>query len=361
MIILEWNGEIGYWELDSDIVSRDLKNAGGDDITARFSSPGGSLGIGGDIYLALINYRRTYPNAQMILEIGSMAASYGSLIAASPVWNKVKVSDISMAMYHNPANFVYGDYQAMKDNATMLEDARDMYLNIYSTKSGKSDSDTIAMMDKTTWLMGGQAIIDAGFADELITTEGSDDSDMSMIAEKAKMAYKTTMAKMATDSQNSEKPFDYSGAMANMSAIKTTMNTNTSTPVVDNKPTPVGKSKMEVPMTEEELAKFKKDNPEAYKAMMKDGADQEKTKNSERVKSLTEMKDNERYKKVPEMIAVIDDAIKDGKSKDECMTEMNAVMLSVFNNPARMAEMESPEDIVSGDSVVEESEKIGEV
>ena len=349
MIILEWNGEIGYWELNSDTVNQDLKRANGDDITVRFSSPGGSLGVGGDIYLALINYRRSNPKAKMILEIQSMAASYGSLIAASPVWDKVMVSDITMAMYHNPANFVYGDYQVMKDNATMLEDARNMYLNIYSNKSKMTTKETITMMDKTTWLMGGQAIVDAGFADEVISTEGSSDSDMSMIAERAKTAFKTTMAKMATDAQNNEKPFDYTNAMANMSAIKTTMVETVKAEEIKPTHSEVGKSNMEVPMNEEEL---KKDNPELYNALMKKGAEQERTANSERVKALTEMKAKDEYKSIPEVVAVIDKCIEDGTEMSATQPLIMAAMMKIMADPARMAAIESPKDIQSGDAVV---------
>jgi ATP-dependent protease ClpP protease subunit len=360
MKILEWIGEIG-WEISLYSIQQDLLNANGEDITVRLSSPGGNISVGGDIYLALFNYRKANPNAKMILEIGSVAASYGSLLAASPVWDTVKASDISMAMYHNPANFAYGDYQVMENEAVFLKDARGMYVNIYSSRSGMSEKDTMSMMDKTTWIMGGQAIIDAGFADELISTD-SDGLNMSMLSDQARMAYKNVMAKMSSEAQKNEQSFDYSVAMASMTAIKTTLKTETPGKPDEIKPSSEGKSTMEVPMNEEELAKFKKDNPKAYEAMMKEGADREKERNDERVKALTAMKQDDDYKDMPEILEVIDKAIMDGGTVETVTPKITIAVMKIMKDPARMAKIESPDDITPGDgNQPEESDKIGEV
>ena len=85
MVILEWSGEIG-WELWSGRVKNDLKMSDGD-ITVRFSSVGGDIFEGADIINLLMDHKRDNPNVKMHLELKGVAASMGSAIASSPVWD----------------------------------------------------------------------------------------------------------------------------------------------------------------------------------------------------------------------------------------------------------------------------------
>lgn len=353
MTVLEWNGEIGY-DLIPSMVSNDLKNANGDDITAKLSTPGGNIIDGGDMFISLLDYRKNNPDAKMILEIGSVAASYGSFLSASPVWDIVKVSDISMAMYHNPANFAFGDFMTMEENAKFLKDARNMYLSVYSNRSGKTESEMIDMMNKTTWLMGGQAIIDAGFADELISTEN--DTDVNMLAKQAEQAYMSVANKLASQNNNG---IDYNKISMSLNTIKdSVMKPETPGKPDEIKPVDSGQSKMEVTVdTKQELQKEK---PELYDESVKDGVMLERA----RVKALSEMKAKEEYKSIPEVVAVIDKCIEDGTEMSATQPLIMAAMMKIMADPARMAAIESPEDLQGGNGNTgseDESQEIGEV
>ncbi|KKK80367.1 hypothetical protein LCGC14_2824190, partial [marine sediment metagenome] len=165
MTVLEWSGEIG-WELWTPELRAQLKASKGDDLTIRFSSVGGSLFEGGDIFNLLADHRRDHPKIKMNLEIKSTALSMGSAIAASPVFDDVSVEQTSMFMLHNPWTIAIGDFDEMQGRADFLKSARDMFARVYSAKSGQSITDTIDDMSAETWFFG-QEIIDAGFANRM--------------------------------------------------------------------------------------------------------------------------------------------------------------------------------------------------
>ncbi|KKM89807.1 hypothetical protein LCGC14_1244980 [marine sediment metagenome] len=165
MTVLEWSGEIG-WELWTPELRAQLKASKGDDLTIRFSSVGGSIFEGSDIFNMLADHRRDNPSIKMNLEIKSTALSMGSAIAASPVFDDVSVEQTSMFMLHNPWTFAMGDFDKLQTQADFLKSARDMFAKIYSAKSGQSITDTIDDMSAETWFFG-QEIIDAGFANRM--------------------------------------------------------------------------------------------------------------------------------------------------------------------------------------------------
>ncbi len=174
MTILEWYGQIG-WDLWLPQLRAQLKNAKGEDITVRFSSIGGSIFEGSDIFNMIADHKRDNPNIQMNLEVKAIAASMASAIAASPAWDNITVESTSWLMIHNPSNIAWGDFRAMQDEADFLEKARDMWAAVYAAKSGDTLEDAQEMMNDTTWLFG-QEIIDAGFADEMNDAAGSNDA-----------------------------------------------------------------------------------------------------------------------------------------------------------------------------------------
>ena len=187
MKILEWMGEIG-WDLWVSELKRQLKDTKGDDVTIRFSSIGGSIFEGGDMFNMLSDHKRDNPGVRMNLEIKSVAASYGSLIAASPVWNEITIEPTTMFMLHNPWSIAIGDFMAMQSEADFLKSARDMYIGIYAAASERTVEEITEMMNTETWLFG-QEIVDAGFANKIIEQpELSDPQDkiLTMASMKAK-------------------------------------------------------------------------------------------------------------------------------------------------------------------------------
>jgi len=349
MIILEWNGEIG-WELWTGRIKGDLKSNSGEDLTIRFSSIGGDIFEGADIMTMLANHKKDNQGIKMNLELGGVAASMGSAIASSPVWDNITVESLTAHMIHRPSSFVYGDHEDMRARADFLEKANNVYAKLYADKSGTPVSEIQILMKDTTWLFG-QEIVDAGFADSVSETEQSGDKDMILTGMKNKFSTMcTNQAEIHKDDS-----FDIVRAAACFKQDVPTKMVNTPDPKGDedndNIPTPVvGKSKMEVPMNEEEL---KKDNPELYNALMKKGADTEREANSVRVKNLTEMKAKDEYKSIPKVVLVIDKCISDGATTVEAQPLVMAAMLAMVNDPkkmqALMSAQESPEDIQGGD------------
>lgn len=342
MIILEWNGEIG-WELWTGRIKGDLKSNSGEDLTIRFSSIGGDIFEGADIMTMLANHKKDNPGIKMNLELGGVAASMGSAIASSPVWDNITVESLTAHMIHRPSSFVWGDFDDMRARADFLEKANNVYAKLYADKSGTSIEEIQTLMKDTTWLFG-QEIVDAGFADSVTTSEQTGDKDMIITGMKNKFsAMCTNQSKLHEDES-----FDIVRAAACFKIevpTPTKMTTKPPGKPVDNKPSSEGNSNMEVPMNEEEL---KKDNPELYETLMKKGAEQEKEANSARVKSLTEMKAKDEYKSIPEVLAVIDKCIEDGTEMSATQPLIMAAMMKIMADPAKMAKLESPGNIDGG-------------
>lgn len=352
MKILEWNGEIGY-DLWSSKARADLKLISKEDIKVKLSSVGGDIFEGADIMTAVADYKRANPDSKMHLELGGVAASMGSAIASSPEWETVSVETTTAYMIHRPSSFVYGDFDDMRARADFLEKANDVYAKLYSTKSGKELTEIQSMMKDTTWFFG-QEIVDNGFADNVLESEQTGDKDMILTGMKNKFSSMCDNQAKLHDGEN----FDTVKAAAYFKTEKPKMVIPTEN-VDNNTPSVVeGQSNMEVPiMNEEEL---KKDHSKLYDSVMASG----ETKERDRVKKLSEMKTKEEYKAIPEVVAVLDKAILDGNSIDEAQTMMNAAMVAVLRNPNMAANLDSPEDLGSGDKetpVMKTKKKISEV
>lgn len=169
MKTIKLHGEVG-WEMWGSSVISQLDALGGDDVTVDFSSVGGDVFEGVEIYNAFSDYKRKNPKAQIIFDIKGVMASMGSYIPSNPAIDKVRIESNVSGMWHNPWNFVAGDYKTMQANADFLEGLTKMIAPSYANISGKPVDEIRTMMDNETWLFG-QDIIDAGFADEIIPSE----------------------------------------------------------------------------------------------------------------------------------------------------------------------------------------------
>lgn len=377
MTILEWYGQIG-WDLWLPQLRAQLKNAGGEDVTIRFSSVGGSIFEGSDIFNMIADHKRDNPNIQMNLEVKAIAASMASAIAASPAWDNISVEPTSWLMIHNPANVAWGDFRVMQDEADFLEKARDMWAGVYAAKSGVSLEEAQQMMNDTTWLFG-QEIIDAGFADEMNDAAESNviDKTMSMRQMKSKFS---EMKKKQRDLSEDE-GFDKQRAVAclKMDSSASTEIPEGAKPPASAPPTTdldrfneeqdtagsssnknldqTGMNQTEVPSMEK--AELKEKYPAIYDETVQDGVAIERT----RVKALTDMKALDEYKDISEVCAAIDKAIEDGKTPNETQSLVMAVMVKIVRDPAQSASLESPPDIEGSDSApaMQTTEKIREV
>lgn len=358
MTVIEISGEIG-WEVNLENVTTQLNAAKGDDLMVRLSTIGGDIFIGGDILTALMNYKRDNKGAKLHLEIGAVAASMGTAIASSPIWDSKAIELTTSWMIHNPATFVYGDYQVMESVGKMLSDWRKVYIGLYSNASIFSESQISKMMDKTTWMYG-QAIIDAGFADRFVTVD--DDGGMPLFKEEPDSVMDETIViiemknkfeTMQKEMRNREVSFNQDRAVACLKAMPVKKE---STPKGnDNKPSlRVGDQGMEVPEVETKNDLIK-ELPSVYNEVIDDGVMKEREKEKARLTTLASMKNQEEYKNIPEVVAAIDKAIIDQKSVEETNGLVMAAMVGIMSDKNRMAAIESPGEITGGDSIVEPS------
>lgn len=146
-----------------------LDRAMGDDVTIRINSGGGSVFAGCDIYNMLKNY-----SGNVTIEIHGLCASIAGVIAMA---SKCKMSPVAQFMMHNVSCGASGDYRDMEHTAETLKKANTTIANAFTLKTGKSEEEIKALMDKETWLTA-QECLEMGFVDELMYSDEKVDSKM---------------------------------------------------------------------------------------------------------------------------------------------------------------------------------------
>lgn len=122
------------------------------------NSPGGSVFAGGEIYDAL----RAHPGGVQIHVTGHAASAASMIMCAGPC----DISPTALVMIHNVSGGAQGDYHTMDAISETLKKANQAVAAAYRHKTGKSEEELLALMDKETW-MTAQEAIEAGFADGL--------------------------------------------------------------------------------------------------------------------------------------------------------------------------------------------------
>jgi ATP-dependent Clp protease, protease subunit len=151
-----------------------LRHIGDQDVTVNINSPGGDYFEG----LAIYNQLREH-KGNVTVKILGLAASAASIIAMAG--NEVQMARASFLMIHNTWVLAAGDRHAFRDVADWLEPFDQAAVSIYAARTGLSDTKLGAMLDKETWI-GGDAAIDQGFADTLLSSDDID-SDIKNTAE----------------------------------------------------------------------------------------------------------------------------------------------------------------------------------
>ena len=175
-------GEIG-WEVTARDVEYALSRESGD-ITVEIDSPGGAVFEGVRIHNALANYE-----GKVTVVIGALAASIATYIAMAG--DEIKAHDNSTFMIHNAWGFAMGDHRVMRDTAEVLEGLTSLIARKYQERTGMSDAEVRALMDKETFFFG-EEIAQAGFADDVIATGKDDDKQaaLALVKERYKACLK---------------------------------------------------------------------------------------------------------------------------------------------------------------------------
>ena len=155
--IYEW---FGIEATSPNMVSKALEKANGEDIEVEINSGGGSVFAGSEIYTAIKSYK-----GNVVVKIVGLAASAASVIAMAG--KRVIMSPTAQIMIHNVSSRASGDYRDMEHTAEVLRNANDTIANAYRIKTGKTQEELLALMDKETWMTAEKAK-ELGFIDEIM-------------------------------------------------------------------------------------------------------------------------------------------------------------------------------------------------
>lgn len=144
-------------------VAADLRQIGQRDVIVNINSPGGDFFEG----LAIYNALRDHP-AKVTVRILGLAASAASVIAMAG--DSVLIGRAAFLMIHNTWVVAGGDRHALRDVADWLEPFDQASVDIYAARSGLDGKKIGQMLDRETWI-GGQAAVDQGFADGLLSAD----------------------------------------------------------------------------------------------------------------------------------------------------------------------------------------------
>jgi|GEM_PF-152690 len=155
--------DIGGWGITAQNFVTALNEITADQINVRINCRGGDVFEGVAIFNALKRH-----DAKVVTHTEALAASIASIIALAG--DEVEISENAFYMIHNPYSWAVGDAAAMRKAAGMLDKVTDSLINIYTAKTGKSDSEIRDLMDDETWFTADEAKA-AGFVDAITDEE----------------------------------------------------------------------------------------------------------------------------------------------------------------------------------------------
>ena len=135
-----------------------IAQAKGEKLDIYINSGGGDLFAGLEIYSELQAY-----TGQVLIYVQSVAGSAASIIAMA---GQSEISPTAQIMIHNVSGVFGGDYHDMDKASEMLQGLNKSIAQAYVAKTGKSEKDILAMLDKETWLTAQEAV-EQGFIDKI--------------------------------------------------------------------------------------------------------------------------------------------------------------------------------------------------
>lgn len=141
-------------------VERALAEAAGDAVTVEVNSGGGEIFAASEIFYSL----QKYPG-QVTADIVGFAGSAATVICCGA--NRVRAVPTAMYMIHNVSGSADGDHQVMSHTAEVLKNASKAIAAAYQQKTGLSQNELLALMDKESW-MTAEVAKEKGFIDEII-------------------------------------------------------------------------------------------------------------------------------------------------------------------------------------------------
>jgi ATP-dependent protease ClpP protease subunit len=133
------------------------------DVIVNINSPGGDMFEGVAIYNLLRQHK-----GEVTTRVLGLAASAASVVAMAG--DTIEIARSAFLMMHNTWMVVLGNRNDLVEVAQSLEPFDRSMASIYSARSGKTQAETMALMDKESWF-GGEAAIESGFADSLLAAD----------------------------------------------------------------------------------------------------------------------------------------------------------------------------------------------
>jgi ATP-dependent protease ClpP protease subunit len=128
-------------------------------LKVRISSPGGDVFESRAIMAAIARFP-----GSTTAHIDGVCASAATSIALA--CGEVVMNDGGFFMIHNASGMAWGDKQALRDTADLLEKVEGVIVADYTGKTGKDAAEIMAMMEAETWMTADQAL-EHGFIDRI--------------------------------------------------------------------------------------------------------------------------------------------------------------------------------------------------
>jgi len=315
------SGEIG-WDYTAQEIRDSLREAAGEDLDIELVTPGGDVFDGIEIYNAIRDYKREFPNAEIMGTLKGLVASMGTYIACCPAFSLLTAEDNAVYMIHNAWSCMCGDYNDMQTTADMLRGLTDIMAKTYSDKTGTTVSEIKKMMDNETWLFGDE-IKAAGFVDDMVKSDdGKKDKSQALAAARLQFGAMANTAQKKTDIKAFR---EKAAAMAKEIPAKknTAVSITNDTQKGDNE-------EMEI----KSLADLKTANAAVYEEAVEKFGKDAVAKERERVKALYDLK--AKAKKVGDAVSLIDEAIADGRDVSSIATQVTEMVLAAADSPGAL-------------------------
>lgn len=210
MIKIPICGVIG-WDCTPQDLREALNKANGEEVEFEFSSPGGFIAPG----LEMFNLIRNYPGKVNALITGyaMSMASYLPLAVKANRQNPgtIRAEDNAVYMIHNARGGAFGDHVDILGYGEYLKGLSTVIAKQYVKHTGKPLDEISALMDKETFFFG-EEMVESGFVDEMVETAGDDDDKDSAVA-TAKAAFTDAVARMSEKQEEARADWQRAAAL----------------------------------------------------------------------------------------------------------------------------------------------------
>ena len=153
--------DIAYYADSAEGLMQGIVNAGDfSSFILHVNSDGGSITEG--IAIASVINSLKVRNSAIIEGIAASMATYVALSC-----NKVSMVKDALFMIHNPLSIVVGESADMIHQADVMDKMKNIIIDTYENKSGKSRTEISDLMDSESWF-NSQEALDNSFIDEII-------------------------------------------------------------------------------------------------------------------------------------------------------------------------------------------------